>query len=54
VNTKRTGKSILSYVEVAWGAVMAASVAIILPAIIITMIFQKYVIKGLIAGAVKG
>lgn len=44
----------LSYVEVAWGAVMAASVAIILPAIIITMIFQKYVIKGLTAGAVKG
>ena len=44
----------LSYVEVDWGAVMAAAVAIMTPAIIITMIFQKYVVQGLTAGAVKG
>jgi multiple sugar transport system permease protein len=44
----------LSYVEVDWGAVMAAAVAIMLPAIVLTMIFQKYVVKGLTAGAVKG
>lgn len=44
----------LSYVEVDWGAVMAAAVAIMAPAIVLTMIFQKYVIKGLTAGAVKG
>lgn len=44
----------LSYVEVDWGAVMAAAVAIMTPAIILTMIFQKYVVKGLTAGAVKG
>ncbi len=44
----------LSYASVDWGGVMAAAVFIMLPAIIITMIFQKYVIKGLTAGAVKG
>ncbi|MFA6844289.1 MAG: carbohydrate ABC transporter permease [Sphaerochaetaceae bacterium] len=44
----------LSYVEVDWGAVMAAAVAIMGPAILLTMVFQKYVVKGLTAGAVKG
>lgn len=44
----------VSYAEVDWGAVMAAAVAIIAPAIVLTMIFQKYVVKGLTMGAVKG
>ncbi|MFC2821846.1 MAG: carbohydrate ABC transporter permease [Spirochaetales bacterium] len=44
----------LSYVEVDWGAVMAAAVAIMFPAIVLTMIFQKYVVQGLTMGAVKG
>ena len=44
----------VSYAEVSWGSVMAATVVIILPAIILTMIFQRYIIKGLTAGAVKG
>ena len=44
----------VSYAEVDWGAVMAAAVAIMTPAIILTMIFQKYVVKGLTMGAVKG
>lgn len=44
----------LSYVEVDWGAVMAAAVVIMAPAIVLTMFFQKYVIKGLTTGAVKG
>lgn len=44
----------LSYVEISWGPVMAAAVAIMAPAIILTMVFQKYVVKGLTAGAVKG
>jgi len=44
----------LSYVEVDWGAVMAAAVVIMGPAIILTMFFQKYVVKGLTMGAVKG
>lgn len=44
----------VSYAEVDWGAVMAAAVAIMAPAMILTMIFQKYVVKGLTMGAVKG
>ena len=44
----------LSYASVDWGGVMAAAVAIVTPAIILTMFFQKYVIKGLTVGAVKG
>lgn len=44
----------MSYAEVDWGGVMAAAVAIMTPAIVLTMIFQKYVVKGLTMGAVKG
>ncbi len=44
----------VSYAEVDWGAVMAVAVSIMMPAIIITMIFQRYVVKGLTMGAVKG
>ncbi len=44
----------LSYAEVDWGAVMAVAVSIMTPAIVLTMIFQKYVVKGLTVGAVKG
>lgn len=44
----------LSYAEVDWGGVMAAAVAIMAPALVLTMIFQRYVVKGLTMGAVKG
>lgn len=44
----------VSYAEISWGNVMASAVTIIMPAIVITMLLQKYVIKGLTAGAVKG
>jgi len=44
----------MGYAEVDWGGVMAASVCIVAPAIILTMVFQKYMIKGLTVGAVKG
>jgi multiple sugar transport system permease protein len=44
----------VSYAEVDWGGVMAAAVAIMAPAIILTMFFQNYVVKGLTMGAVKG
>lgn len=44
----------VSYAEISWGNVMAAAVIIITPAIILTMIFQRYVIRGLTMGAVKG
>jgi multiple sugar transport system permease protein len=44
----------MSYAEVDWGGVMAAATAIVLPAIVLTMIFQRYVVSGLTMGAVKG
>ncbi|TBL76532.1 carbohydrate ABC transporter permease [Paenibacillus thalictri] len=44
----------LSYSEVNWGALMAASCIITLPVLIISMIAQRYIISGLAAGAVKG
>lgn len=44
----------VSYAEVNWGSVMAAAVVIIAPAIIMTMLFQRYMIKGMTAGATKG
>jgi multiple sugar transport system permease protein len=44
----------MSYAEVDWGGVMASAVTIMAPAIILTMVFQKYVVKGLTMGAVKG
>ncbi len=44
----------VSYAEVDWGGVMAAAVAIMAPAILLTMFFQKCVVKGLTMGAVKG
>jgi len=44
----------ISYTEVNWGGLMAASVVITLPIIIVCMLLQKYIISGLTAGAVKG
>jgi len=44
----------MSYAEIDWGGVMAAAVAVVTPAIILTMFLQKHVIKGLTIGAVKG
>lgn len=44
----------ISYTEVNWGGLMAASVVITLPIIVLALILQKYIIAGLTAGAVKG
>lgn len=40
--------------ELPWGLIMAASVFVTLPLIILVIIFQKKIISGLMAGAVKG
>lgn len=37
-----------------WQNIMAAAILIIIPALVIYLIFQKNIIKGLVAGAVKG
>jgi trehalose/maltose transport system permease protein len=40
--------------EVPWGPIMAASVTVTLPLVVLVLIFQKRIIAGLTAGAVKG
>lgn len=44
----------LSYSEINWGGLMAAAVIITLPVLILALVTQKYIVKGLTAGAVKG
>lgn len=39
---------------VAWGQIMAATVVITIPLIVLTLIFQRRILAGLTAGAVKG
>ncbi len=40
--------------KVAWGPTMAASAIAAVPLVILTLIFQRYVVQGLVGGAVKG
>lgn len=40
--------------DVPWGAIMAASVTVTLPLILLVLVFQRLIIGGLTAGAVKG
>jgi multiple sugar transport system permease protein len=44
----------LSYSEINWGGLMAASCIITLPVLILALLTQKYIVRGLTAGAVKG
>lgn len=40
--------------EIPWGEIMAASVIVTVPLIILVLIFQRKIVEGLTAGAVKG
>jgi trehalose/maltose transport system permease protein len=40
--------------ETPWGAIMAASVIVTIPLIVLVLIFQRKIVAGLTAGAVKG
>nr|WP_298411938.1 carbohydrate ABC transporter permease [uncultured Halomonas sp.] len=40
--------------ELPWGPIMAASVIVTVPLVVLVMIFQKRIVSGLTAGAVKG
>lgn len=40
--------------EIPWGAIMAASVIVTVPLVILVLIFQRKIISGLTAGSVKG
>ncbi|MFK9093861.1 carbohydrate ABC transporter permease [Bacillus salipaludis] len=44
----------LSYSEINWGGLMAASVIITAPVLVIALITQRYIISGMTGGAVKG
>ncbi len=43
-----------SQFEVPWGAIMAASVIVTVPLVVLVLIFQRKIISGLTAGGVKG
>ena len=43
-----------SQYELPWGNIMAASVIVTLPLIVLVLIFQRKIVSGLTAGAVKG
>ncbi len=40
--------------EIPWGAIMAASVIVTLPLVVLVLIFQRKIVSGLTAGGVKG
>ncbi len=40
--------------EVPWGSIMAASVVVTVPMLLLVLMFQKKIVSGLTAGAVKG
>jgi trehalose/maltose transport system permease protein len=40
--------------ELPWGRVMAASVIVTVPLVLLVLIFQRRIVSGLTAGAVKG
>jgi trehalose/maltose transport system permease protein len=40
--------------ELPWGNIMAASVIVTLPLVVLVLVFQRKIVAGLTAGAVKG
>jgi trehalose/maltose transport system permease protein len=40
--------------EIPWGSIMAASVIVTIPLVLMVLVFQKKIVSGLTAGAVKG
>lgn len=44
----------ISYASIDWGGLMAAATVITLPVLIMAIFAQRYVIRGMTAGAVKG
>ncbi len=40
--------------EIPWGQIMAATIVVTVPLIVLTLIFQRRILAGLTAGAVKG
>ncbi len=40
--------------ELPWGRIMAASVIVTVPVVALALAFQRYIVAGLTAGALKG
>jgi trehalose/maltose transport system permease protein len=40
--------------ELPWGNIMAASVIVTVPVVALVLVFQRRIVSGLTAGAVKG
>ena len=40
--------------EMPWGNIMAASVIVTVPLVVLVLVFQRKIVAGLTAGAVKG
>jgi trehalose/maltose transport system permease protein len=40
--------------EIPWGSIMAASVIVTVPLVLMVLVFQRKIVSGLTAGAVKG
>ena len=40
--------------QIEWGGVMAAATIIVLPVLLLTLLVQRHIVKGLTAGSVKG
>jgi len=43
-----------SQFEIPWGAIMAASVIVTVPLVVLVLVFQRKIVSGLTAGGVKG
>ncbi|RUZ59638.1 carbohydrate ABC transporter permease, partial [Mesorhizobium sp. M7A.F.Ca.US.007.01.1.1] len=43
-----------SQFEIPWGNIMAASVIVTVPLVVLVLIFQRKIVSGLTAGGVKG
>ncbi len=39
--------------ELPWGSIMAAAVLVTVPIVVLALVFQRYIVPGLLAGAVK-
>jgi multiple sugar transport system permease protein len=44
----------ISYAQIDWGGLMAAAVVITLPILLIAILMQRFIVRGLTAGAIKG
>ncbi len=44
----------ISYAQIGWGGLVAAAVVITLPVLVLALLTQRYVVRRLTAGAVKG